>query len=104
VGLQQSGIDDDTYSSDYISLRFSIGATQQEAKVGAAALSGRQELTIYNDSNDVIYYGPSGVTTSGPTKGVPIEGLEFVTIPAKENNQVFLISDGTSDVIIQEWA
>lgn len=102
--ISQSGIDDDNYQGGYVSIRLAVAGSQIEAKVGASALEGRQELTLYNDGNDVIYYGPSGVTTSGANKGVPVEGLEFVTIPATDAAQVFLISSGSTNVIIQEWS
>ena len=49
--------------------------------------------------------GPSGVTTSGATMGVPIEPGDFVNLPFTHFASVFLIAATSgNDVVVQELA
>lgn len=94
----------DVLQDSYISANITVGTSQVEAKVGTSRLSGREMLVIYNDSNNTIFHGPSGVTTSGTNKGIPILKGEFVSMMAGDLG-VFLISaTAGNSVIIQEWA
>jgi hypothetical protein len=80
-----------------------VGTSQIEAKVGGSRQDGRQMLRVYNGSNSIIYFGPTGVTTS---TGEPIEKKQWVNIPASDACAVFLIagSAGNTGVIVSEWA
>ena len=79
-----------------------VTSSQIEAKVGASRQSGRQMLRIYNGSNAIVYFGPTGVTTS---TGEPIEKKQWVNIPASDTLALFLIAaSGTNNVIVSEWA
>ena len=94
----------DVMQDGYVSGVVTVGTSQVEAKVGASRLEGREMLVIYNDSNSTIYHGPSGVTTSGANKGIPILKGEFVSIMSGDLG-VFLITTGPGkNVIVQEWA
>jgi hypothetical protein len=94
----------DVMQDGYVSARISVGTSEVEAKVGASRLDGREMLVIYNDSNSTIYHGPSGVTTSGANKGIPIPKGEYVSIMVGDLG-VFLIASGAgNNVIVQEWA
>lgn len=105
MGLRQSAKFSDVVDEAYVSNRISVGTTQVEAKAGASALSNRQELIIFNDGNRTVYFGPTGVTSTGATKGIPIDANETVNIQVGDSLQIFLITDtSTSDVIIQEFA
>lgn len=98
----RSGEFDDIVEDGYVSGAVTVGTSAVEAKVGGSALDGRELLTIYNDSNSIIYYGPSGVTTS---TGEPLAKKQRVSIPVGSAIQVFLIAgSGGNDVIVQEWA
>lgn len=88
----------------YLSLVVSVSTSQVQAKVGSTNLAKRQAIIIYNDSNNVVYYGPSGVTTTGSTKGIPIGPGGFLTLPMGAEVSVFLIAGSASNVIIQEVA
>ena len=78
-----------------------IGTSQIEAKVNASRLSNRKSLDIYNNSNKVIYYGASGVTTSN---GIPIQPNQFISVSAGDFG-IYLISANTGlDVRIMEWS
>lgn len=105
MGFGSSGNFSDVNNTAYLSLVVNIGLTEVQAKVGSSNLANRQELIIFNDSLNTIYYGPSGVTTSGPTKGIPINGGGFVNLPFGADVSVFLIAaSATNSVIIQELA
>jgi hypothetical protein len=94
----------DVMQDDYIAGRVVVGTSAVEAKVGATRLDGREMLVIYNDSNNTVFHGPSGVTASGVNKGIPILKGEFVSVMVG-NLGVFLIaSSAGNNVIVQEWA
>jgi len=81
----------------------SVGTSAVEAKVGASALTDRATLTIYNNSNSVIYWGyTSGVTSSN---GTPILKREFLTFEVGPSTSIFLIAASAgNDVRITESA
>ena len=104
MGLS-GGAYDDTIGKSYVSGSITVGTTQVQAKAGASNLAGRQEMLIFNDGAKTIYFGPSGVTASGATKGIPIENGETISLPFTDSINVFLITAAaTSEVIIQELA
>ena len=73
----------------------SVGTSAVEAKVGASALADRATLTIYNNSNSVLYWGyTSGVTTS---TGTPLEKKQFIAFEIGPNTPIFLIAGSASN-------
>jgi hypothetical protein len=105
MAINVSGEFNDVLENGYVSAVVSVGTSEIEAKVGTSKLAGRECITIYNDSNSTVYYGPSGVTTSGINKGQPLFKRQHVSIPAGEGIEVFLIAESSgNNVIIQEWA
>jgi hypothetical protein len=81
----------------------SVGNTQVEAKVGASLSQTVEELFIYNDSTNTIYWGLTGVSTSGTNKGFPLSKGTSVTIPTDSSTSIFLIAaSGTNNVIVAE--
>lgn len=101
MGLNESGNNAEVVGS-YEQALVTVGTSEIEAKVGATRKSGRQMLRVYNGSNAVIYFGPTGVTTSN---GEPIEKKQWVNIPANDACAVFLIA-GTAgnSILVSEWA
>jgi len=93
----------DVNNSDYVAGALSVTTSAVEAKVGASRLSKREMVRIYNnDSSIIIYFGPSGVTTSS---GEPIKPGEAVSVPAGDAIGVFLIAaSGTVNTRIQEMS
>lgn len=69
-----------------------VGTTQVEAKVGGSPLIGRRTLIIYNNSNDKMYWGATGVTASN---GIPIERGNVAIIQASDSLSIFVIGDDT---------
>ena len=78
MSLGHDGQFDDVLK-DYVAERLTVGTTQVEAKVGVSRNANRQIVFIFNDSDQNVYYGPTGVTASGgfgipigPGQGTPI--------------------------------
>jgi len=92
----------DTHDRGYQAAVVSVGTTQVEAKVGGTRDAKRQRLLMYNDSSVVVYYGPTGVTTSGSTKGVPIYKRQVVVIPVGDVGVYLIAGTASNDVIVQE--
>ena len=86
------------------SLSYDVTTTEIELKTDTTRLPNRQVITVFNDSVATIYYGPTGVTSSGPTKGIPLLRNQMVSIPASDILAVFIIAaTGTRSIIVQEW-
>jgi hypothetical protein len=101
MGINESGNNSEVVGS-YVQGLVTVTNSQIEAKVGASRASGRQMLRIYNGSNAVVYFGPTGVTTS---TGEPIEKKQWVNIPANDALALFLIAaSGSNNVIVSEWS
>jgi hypothetical protein len=91
----------DVNNSSYTSSTITVGTSQVEAMVGGTRDPERQLLIIYNASNNNVFYGPTGVTTS---TGIPLEKKQEVSIPVG-NLGVFLIAGSAGNsVIVQEMA
>lgn len=99
-----SGQRDEVNEKGYASLVVSVSTTQVEAKCGANRLTGRQEIIVYNDSTNIIFFGPNGVTATGSTKGIPIEQGCSVSITIGDVALYLITASGTSSVIVQEFA
>lgn len=96
------GRDDEIVNNSYVQSTVTVGTTQVQAKVGASNLTKRQMLRIYNGSNNVVYIGPSGVTTAN---GEPLEKKQSINIPAGDQINVFIIAGSAdNDVIVSEWS
>lgn len=92
----------DVNDISYTSTVITVGTSQVEVKVGGTRNALRQRVLIYNDSSSICYYGPTGVTISGSTKGVPIFKKQVATIPIGDV-ALYLICDGAdNNFIVQE--
>jgi hypothetical protein len=99
------GFYNDTRNSDYKSLLVAVGTSQVEAKVGTNRLADRQGVWIYNDSGNNVFVGPSGVQTSGPSKGMPLAKNQSMFVELPDTVAVFIIAGSAgNNVIIQEIA
>jgi len=94
--ISNNGNWDDTNESIYVSGPLTVGTTEVEAKVGATRESLRQFVRIYNSSNSVIYFGPTGVTAS---TGEPLQKNQSVEIAVSDLG-IFLIAGSTGNVVI----
>lgn len=91
----------DVVNAEYVGGTITVGTTQVKAKVGANNLAGRQEMLVYSrETNAVVYFGPSGVTTS---TGIPVGPGETVNLPYGEGIDVYFISATAGNVcVVQE--
>jgi hypothetical protein len=79
-----------------------VGTSQVEVFTGSARDAKRQAVFIYNDSNTTLYYGPSGVTTTGSTKGIPLVKGQWITIPLGDVPLFIISGSSGNDIIVQE--
>jgi len=117
IGMNTSGIETDyvgstpnneLLSNDVIRTNgvsgvITVTTSPTLAKVGGSAHPNRKFLSVYNDSNNIIYWSFSAsVTTSGANKGTPIfkEQLLMFNIGIP----VYLIAGSSSSAIINEGA
>ena len=105
TGISNAGFNDDIVNGAYTHTTLVVSTTEVEAKVGMDKLVGRQMLRIYNDSNNTIFIGSTGVTVSGTTKGEPLVKGQWINIPAGDATAVFMIAAaGSNNIIVSEWA
>jgi len=102
AGLSQSADRADVNDTGYSATVIAVGTSEVEAKVGGTRDGYRQRLLIYNDSSNVIYYGPTGVTTTGSTRGVPIYKRQVAIVPVGDVAVYLIAGSAANDVIIQE--
>lgn len=102
-GLTNSGEYNDVLEDGYTSGSLSVGTSQVEARVGSQILTNRELLYLENRGDDIVYYGPTGVT---PSTGAKLYKDQFAFIPAGAGISVFLICDTgeSATVIVQEFA
>jgi hypothetical protein len=102
MAINESGQFDDVENSTYLSTSLSITTSQSELKVGVSKLVARQSLLVYNNGNQTIYIGPSGVTSS---TGIPLTKNGFLTLPLGDSVSVYAVtSSGSATVVVQEIA
>ena len=105
-GLNQSPDRSDVLDSAFVHGTINVGNSDVIANVSGTNLAKRQTLVIYNDSNKDMFYGPSGVSSSGGAKGILFSSQETVTLNIGEFIDIFIISStpGANKAIIQEFA
>ena len=87
--------DDQTATADIIALEgvqgsLIVGTSAIEVRVGASRLEGRKSLTLYNNSNSIIYWGfTSSVTIS---TGTPIERKQFIEWNVGDSVAIYVIA------------
>lgn len=93
----------DIVNTDYTGGAITVGTSEQLASAnGSSNLDDRQELIIYNNSSNTVYFGPTGVTTSS---GIPLEPNETINVQAGDNINIYLIADSSGNsVIVQEFS
>jgi len=76
-----------------------ITSTQTELKVGASLNPDREVVRVYNNSNETIFFGPNGVTT---TTGEPLRRRQSMEMPIGAQQLFAITASGTADVIVWE--
>ena len=85
----------------YTSAVITVGTTQVEAKVGASREFRRQTIIIYNKSPNILFHGPTGVTTG---TGIPIAQGEKITVGIGDVGFFLIAAQAGNQVVIQELA
>lgn len=92
----RSDIDD----SSAIAASKTVSTSQIEACVSSSPLDKRQTLIMFNNGPQIIYYGPSGITSA---TGIPIFKNQMVSITVGPSNRIYLVTaTSTATVVIQE--
>lgn len=102
--ISQSADRSDVNDGSYTSKRITISTSAVELFTGSSRNPNRQLITIYNDSSGIIYIGPSGVTTSGATKGYQIEKKQTVTMAMGDVAIYAIAASAVGDITVQELA
>jgi hypothetical protein len=79
----------DGIKTELVNAALTVGTTAIEVKVGATRLAERKGVILYNNSNRVMFWGGSGVTTAN---GIPLAKGESITI-RNEDVSLFVVSD-----------
>ena len=81
---------DDISNNGGVEGSLTVGTSAVEAKVGGSSLSNRVELTVYNNSSSIIYYGlTNSVTTS---TGTPITKKQLAVFSYGPGTSIYLIA------------
>jgi hypothetical protein len=67
-----------------------VGITAVEIKVGASRFTGRKQVTLYNNSNETLYWGFTDAVTTAT--GTPIDRKEFITWTVSDNTPLWIIA------------
>jgi hypothetical protein len=85
------------------SAEVAVGLT--EVALPTSALAGRRRLTVQNLSNNDIYVGPTGVTTSGATKGLRVAKGSTLNLELGQNVTLYGIAGSAgNNVVVFEQA
>jgi hypothetical protein len=95
---------DTNYLVDEIDqVRLSVGSSSPvELFTGASRNPRRQTVRIYNDGTRTAYIGTSAVTSSGSTKGEPLEPGESISYPAGNAGIFAITASNTTNLIVTE--
>jgi len=70
--------------------QLNVGTTAVEVKVGASRLTNRKLVTLYNNSNSILYWGYSNTVTTA--SGTHIVKGQFISWEAGDAQSIFVIS------------
>ncbi len=102
MGFGHSGERNEVAEVAYTSSVVTVGTSAVEIYTGGSRDADRQLLMIYNDSNKTVYVGPTGVTTSGAAKGIPILKRDTLILAIGDVGVYMIAASAGNDVIVQE--
>lgn len=94
----------DVNATSYTSAVLTVGTSAVELFTGGSRNPRRQALLIYNDSSATVFLGPSTVTISGSTKGVPLLPSQSTAYPAGDLAVYAIAGSASNAVLVQELA
>lgn len=80
-----------------------VSSSAAEIFAGASRLASRYTMSVYNDSNNTIYWGPSGVTTATGFPILPGDSLTLQFSPVAAT-AIYMIASASSAVRVVELA
>jgi hypothetical protein len=67
-----------------------VGTSPVEVRVGASRLAGRKVVTLYNNSNSILYWGFTN--TVSITTGTPLAKNQFIEWSVGDNTEIWIIA------------
>jgi len=80
-----------------------VSTTAAEIFAGSSRLSGRYAMTVYNESSNAVYWGPSGITTSTGFPILPGDSVTFQFSPSVAT-AIYMIASASAAVRAVELA
>ena len=80
-----------------------VTSTAAELFAGASRLANRYLMAVYNDSTLIVYWGPSGVTTSTGYPLLPQDSIVFEFDP-NTATAIYFIASANASVRVEEQA
>ena len=80
-----------------------VTSSATEIYAGGSRLAARYTMSVYNDSGNTVYWGPSGVTTASGFPLFPGDTLTLVFSPAAAT-AIYLVAPASSAVRVLELA
>lgn len=94
----------DILQSDYITAEKTATSTRSPLYVGVDNLLGRKHVEIINTGNVVLYVGSDTVTTTGSTRGRPVNPRGSYRISVSDAVTLYIISASSCPYVIVEGA
>lgn len=95
-GNDQSAVAD-VLNSSGVQGTLTVGTSAIEVRVGSTRLENRKSVTLYNSSNNTIYWGyTSGVTTSN---GTPIAKNQYIEWSIGDQLPIYVIAASSGNVV-----
>jgi len=93
MAIRESSDRSDVVESSFDHITLTVGTTAIEVKVGGSRSVSRQIVVIYNEEkNRRMFWGGPSVTSSGSSRGFPIEPGQFVSLPFGDIG-IFLVGE-----------
>ena len=94
-----------TFLADELTQKvISVSTSATELFTGVSRNPARQTVRIYNDGDNACYIGPSGVTSSGSTKGELLQKKQWIIYPIGDVGIYAITASSTTSLIITELA
>ena len=95
---------DNTLNREFKAKKITVTSTEQIASTGLLT-NEREKLVLYVLGNQTVFIGPTGVSHTGTSEGIPIDKDEFFEDDVSSDVEYYLVTQtGTSEVIVWEYS
>jgi len=94
--MGHAGSDFNNTVGEFIEANKLVGTVEILIAVGVSNSDRRESLEFTNDSNKIMYYGKTGVTTSGANKGRAIYPGDTIVLNYDSDVNVYIIAGSPS--------